>query len=556
MKEKLVKISKNKDFINRMIIVFVALILALPMCSSKLNVYFDDGIQHIARAYGTFQSIKEQGLYPNIISSFTNNFGYSWNLFYGSLSTFGIILINLICHSYITSYKIFTFIVLIFSGIFMYKFVFAVTQNKNTALLSGIIYLTFPYHLTDLYTRNALGEFVSFIFIPLVFLGLYNLLNNTENHYYLTFGAAGLILTHNLSTLITAFFAIIYLIMHYKSLKETRVKQALILNIVFIVLITAFFWAPFLETKFSADYQVYEKDAMASSKSVSSYALLIPQLFATNPNNTYTFELGIHIIVMLCFSVMTIKLLDYKLKKQYIFALISGIISLVMATNIFPWKIMPSIILMIQFPWRMLAFVGFFASFICAVNMSVVIKKFNIRDVLIIGAISTIYVCALNGFVPYTDNIYDIDSYELGIMTGKEVEVVAGTGKAEYLPKKAFDNRFYIATREDVIYVLSGKAIIEDEEKNGTSYKAKIRTIEEETVFELPYIYYPGYEVLADGMIIENFETDNGFLGIKLDKNDTVQLEVKYTGTKVMMGSMFISIVGIITFGIYVWKKH
>ena len=129
MKEKLVKISKNKDFINRMIIVFVALILALPMCSSKLNVYFDDGIQHIARAYGTFQSIKEQGLYPNIISSFTNNFGYSWNLFYGPLSTFGIILINLICHSYITSYKILTFIVLIFSGIFMYKFVFAVTHN-------------------------------------------------------------------------------------------------------------------------------------------------------------------------------------------------------------------------------------------------------------------------------------------------------------------------------------------------------------------------------------------------------------------------------------------
>ena len=47
------------------------------MFSKNLNVYFDDGIQHIARAYGTITSIKEQGLFPNIISRFTNGFGYS-----------------------------------------------------------------------------------------------------------------------------------------------------------------------------------------------------------------------------------------------------------------------------------------------------------------------------------------------------------------------------------------------------------------------------------------------------------------------------------------------
>ena len=40
-------------------------------------------------------SIKKDGLFPNIISSFANNFGYSWNLFYGPLSTYGIIFFNL-----------------------------------------------------------------------------------------------------------------------------------------------------------------------------------------------------------------------------------------------------------------------------------------------------------------------------------------------------------------------------------------------------------------------------------------------------------------------------
>jgi uncharacterized membrane protein YfhO len=46
-----------------------------------------------------------------------------------------------------------------------------------------------PYHLNDMYIRNALGEFLSFIFIPLVFLGLYNLLNKEKREWLLIVGA-------------------------------------------------------------------------------------------------------------------------------------------------------------------------------------------------------------------------------------------------------------------------------------------------------------------------------------------------------------------------------
>ena len=92
--------------------------------------------------------------------------------------------------------------------------------------------------------------------------------------------------------------------------------------------------------------------------------------------------------------------------------------------------------------------------------------------------------------------------------------------------------------------------------KNGTSYKAKIQTVEEKTLFELPYIYYPGYQVTADGVVIENFETENGFLGIILDENEAIELEVKYSGTIIMKISLFVSLIGLIAFSVYVWKKH
>lgn len=556
MKEKIKKILANREVINYMLIVLVALILSIPILNPKLDVYFDDGIQHVARAYGTLESIKEQGLYPNVISEFTNGFGYSWNLFYGPLSSLGIILFSFLCNSFVVSYKLFAFVCLIFSGIFMYKFMINITKNSNTSLLTGIIYLTFPYHLTDWYIRNALGEFMSFMFVPLVFLGLYNLLKTTEKNYYLAIGAIGLILTHNLSTLITAVFSLIYLIVNFKCLKETRVKKGLIINIIFILLVTSFFWAPMIETKFKADYQVYEKDAMSTKESVTGQALEFKRLFATGNDDIYVFELGPHIIIMLVFSIMTVKRLRDEIKKEYIFALVAGLICVWMSTKYFPWKLMPNFMMIIQFPWRMLSIAGFFLSIVCSINMTAVIKNFNAKDSIIISCICIVYVVALAGFIPYSNDISEIENYTLGRMSGKTVEVVAGTAKAEYLPKKAFENRFYIATRENATYVLTGKAIIENEEKDGTSYKAKIKTVEEETVLELPYIYYPGYEVRTDGMIVDNYETENGFLGITLDKNEEIELEVNYKGTNIMRISTLISIISFIVLGIYVWKKH
>ena len=227
------KILKNRNLIDILILVLVGLFLCIPLLNSNLDIYYDDGIQHIARAFGTKDSILQNGIFANIIPMFSNNFGYSWNLFYGPLSTWGIIIIELIIKNYIIAYKLFCFICLVLSGYYMYKFLLKLVENKNVALLTGIFYMSFPYHLTDLYLRNALGEFVSFIFIPLVFLGLYNLFYTEDNHYYIAIGAIGLILTHNISTLLVAMFSLFYVIFNMEKLKETRVKKGILINFTF-----------------------------------------------------------------------------------------------------------------------------------------------------------------------------------------------------------------------------------------------------------------------------------------------------------------------------------
>lgn len=334
-------------------------------------------------------------------------------------------------------------------------------------------------------------------------------------------------------------------------------KNGLIINIVFIVLVTCFYWEPLLETKFSADYQVYEPGMMATNENTASHGLKIRQFFVTFNDGSYVFELGIHFIIILAFSVLALKNIKEELKGTYGFFLIAGIFSLWMSTKYFPWKFLPQEMCIIQFPWRCMMMAGFFFSIVCALNIYTLVKKFNSKDVAIISTISIIYVASLSGVIPYNKEISNIENIELGNISGSEYETVPGTAKAEYLPVKAYNNRFYIATRENNIYALEGKALVENEVKNGTHYTANVKTYDAEyTILELPYIYYPGYEVRLDGMIAQSFETENGFLGTVLGKEDSVDLEVKYKGTKIMMLSFMVSIISSIIFIIYVWKKH
>lgn len=368
----------------------------------------------------------------------------------------------------------------------------------------------------------------------------------------------GLILTHNLSTIITAFFSLLYLGLNFKKVKEEKdIRKKLLINIIFILTISCFYWMPFVETSFFTKYQVYEEGMMSTPELTAERGLSIKQLFVTLNNGSYVFELGPHIILMLAFSIFTFKKIKPELKEQYGFFLFSGIITLWMSTKYFPWKFLPQEFSFIQFPWRMLMLSSFFLSIVCAINMSEVIKAFNYKDALVISAISIIYIVALSGLlVKYTENIENIENIHLGNISGREFETVAGTAKAEYLPVNAYKNRFYIATRDDFIDIIEGKAIIEDEVKNGSNYKAKIKTLETEyTIFELPYIYYPGYKVTSDGMQIDTFETKNGFIGFALYKDENIDLEVTYTGTSLMKISMLISFLSLITFLVCIVKK-
>lgn len=335
----------------------------------------------------------------------------------------------------------------------------------------------------------------------------------------------------------------------------TRVKKGLIIDIVFILLITSFFWVPLLETKFSTNYRVYEQDAMSTKESFLSCTLAINDLFITKQGNLFVFEIGLPVILMLAFSILTFRKLEEN-KKEYVFFLLAGLTSIWMTTKYFPWKFLPNGVYIIQLPWRMLVFSTFFFSIVASLNMATLIRKFNGKDVLMITMICILYIATRYGAIPYAEEVLNVQDYPISAVTGHENEWLPGMGRLEYLPSKAYENTFYIATRQDEIFTLEGDCEIREYAKSGTDLTAKIATQEKNAKLELPYIYYPGYTVRFDGMLIDTFETENGFLGCNIMNQEQGELEIEYTGTNLMKITKILSIFALIAYIVYVWKKH
>ena len=524
-----------------MVIAIVTIFLAIPLFRNNFNCYIDEGIHYIARSFVSSQ----EGIFSKVIPEFANGFGYTWSLFTGNLSIIILSLTYLIFKDIIFAYKLCTVLILFLSGVTMFCFVNKISENKNIGLLSAGIYMLLPYHLTEIFVRNAFAEQIALLLMPLVFLGAYYLVNNEKKHYYFVIAISLLFFTDTALAVISLVISLIYILINFNSLKVNGCKQKLLLNLALIFTITSALWLPYMEANINSNYKVNEptEDEL---KEFEEEAISIRKLFVTAKGEKYVFEIGPLLIVIFALTPMAIVAIKKEYRKDYIFYLLLCILCFWLATKYFPWKIFSSVFVKLGAPWRFLSFANFFLTIICALNMGAIVKNLKFREVLILLAVTLIYVIFLNGYIQKTENLTKIEDLSLGNLSGKSEEISAGINRGEYLPINAYEKRFYIATREQKMYALSGKAIIEEEKKEGLKYSAKVQTVNEKTEFELPYIYYPGYTIKSDGMNLEKHETENGFLGFFMEANDSGKIEVSYEGTKIEKFANFISIISVL----------
>lgn len=592
---------KSGEYANIAIIFIVSIFVCLPLLNKNCNIYIDDGIQHLCRLIGTEQTLVSKQFLPMIMSNFCNNFGYSWNIFYSPLTAYIPLIFRIFSFSFETCLKLFMFVVTVATGIAMYKFVIKITKNKNIAILASVLYIIAPYRITDMYVRMALAELTSFIFIPMVFSGMYSIINENKKSSLLIIGASGLILTHTVVCMYTAMLCFVYLIVFIRKLNKKSILNLLV-SLLMIVLITSFYWVGLAQHYFSTSYEVFVPGRMERVDVLNFYKTSLSQLVYTDQEQNMIYEIGIVTFIGLLLTPIAIMKFEKQEKEKdftKIYGLfgILGIVLTIMTLKIFPFEKLPGTFTMIQFTFRLFEFTSFFFAIISAVNFWILIKNFNIRDVIIISLIACLLTTIYGKKISYEKKYDEKDFIESRRVTKDVGRINAGMASFEYLPSKAFNClKTYIADREDVPIILNNsdnQITISDYEKNGSNMKMKILkaspelangtdkvyevseelTNEEDTIseanqddesskanttsedieIELPYIYYLGYRVKIDGKEVKYTESEHGFVQINVDKelNEEAEITVKYLGTNEMIIAFAVSLVSTVSYAIF-----
>ncbi len=270
------------------------------------------------------------------------------------------------------------------SAFAMYKFA-RHHYSLAPSLLATILYIYTPYRAVNIYVRGALGESLSWVFIPLIFLSIDKATKKMSftNIFLAGLSIGGLLLTHNIAAYAVAPFAVLYGIFQITKSKDKIKTFSRIILISFIGLsVSAYFWIPAL-----IDKRLMVEDTIFNFQDhFPFWKQLIYSKWGYGaslwgPDDGLSFQIGIVNIFNLFISGIIVLYQIFKIKKvnpTNLFFLISSLFVLFLMNirSIWIWQNFP-LMTYFQFPWRLLILMTFFTSLLIAICFSYLDKISN-----------------------------------------------------------------------------------------------------------------------------------------------------------------------------------
>ncbi len=514
-------------------ILLIFIVAIIGMLSYFINPYNenDDTQYHMVNILEFKNQFLENPFNTKIVGGIANDFGYGTRLFYPPLAHTSVALIDIVIDNIEISFKAFNFLIVFLSGLAIYYLAKKIFENDKISVLAAIIYMLFPYHLSDVFIRDALAETLVFVFIPIILNAIYSLFYKEGKNFYLLFvvGYAGGILSHATMMMYFTFLIVIFLMINFKKTFSKQVFFKLLYASLFVLGLTSFFWVPMLEHNLFGNYLVFKEGVMVEG--TQGNGLFLYEYFDYFSKDPIRIKFYIDLVVVFLLIVSLVKLIKEKEVKGFNFYIILlGAVAIYMSTIVFPWDIFPKSLRVIQFPWRMVTYACLFISLIAPICMK------NARNGMFYG---TIVLLLLSSFISF-NNVpqKELDGYNYYVAMGWQ---------QEYLPVTTGENMDYFNNRGNVITGNGEAYIIE----NNVPY-LKFEVIES-GILELPRLYYLGYTLINENNEeIEIYENDYGFIEANIEKG---VYTLEYTKTTANKAAEVVSLMSLISIGVLRWKK-
>lgn len=512
---------------------------------------------HTAQLISFYNNLQQGNFIPIWSGELCGGYGCPVLEFFYILPYYIASLFHLIGFSFITSLKLLLAGSFIGSGITMFYWV-KEEFGKKAGLIGTLFYLFAPYHLIDFHFRAGIGEVLSFVFIPLLFLFTKKIISTGKIKYFVlnTLSVSFLLMSHSSTFTVVVPLVIAYALLIWTKGKKLNVRQLQLFffSLLFGILIITYYWLPALaEVKYTW-YSFWKVDSFPSIFEYLYSPSRFGFLFQGNQGE-YRLIIGyFHLIAI--FSAI-ILLLKNKITKKYVSFLIFFIIVffalffMMLEPSRFIWQSVPFLNSFL-IVWRLLIPIAFITSTIAAFLATRIKNNFILIIIGFLVVTSTLLnwgnrkmvvppvkplTIEVENYTEYVDS-GSINSYQKFVSHDKIKSQIVASSSANKTP----------------IEFISGAGSYIKLSKTETKHIYIIDANQNSIIRENTY-YFPGWNVYVDSKENKvNHNNEYGIITFNLQKG-LHKVDIFFKDTKSRELSKIISALSLVLFLLFIIVK-
>ncbi|MCP0887199.1 hypothetical protein LB941_07610 [Ligilactobacillus sp. WILCCON 0076] len=325
---------------------------------TKTILVGDDRIFHIERLEEAYQDINN-GHFISMISTYSfGKVGQAINTYYPWGNLLFYVPIRMLLRNPITAYYSYLVLEQFLGLILAYIFGHRLMKRKDAAIVFAILLRFSVYIMFNDFGRADIGESWAFVFVPLVFLGMYYILKEVyvKGAICLVLGLTAEMYCHLLTTVFTiGLLLVVYLLTFIYQQEKKKILVTIISSSGMFLLATLAITVPIIR-------QLGVRTVIPNTQFFTEKEISFNTLVSLSFSNTLGQGLpNVGLAILLIALVGFIGLKNSNFWETY--AYILGVVLLLCSTLLFPWYLFKNTpVAHIQFMWRLLPFATFFLS--------------------------------------------------------------------------------------------------------------------------------------------------------------------------------------------------
>lgn len=547
------KVWKNlKSFFSNpffLTLIIVDLILVSFMYVGPGNlIKTHDGNYHLYRFATSISAFDDGQKFLQLDADQLQGFGQAPNLFYGPMLSWLVLIVFKITSNLQISLMFLMLVATIATTFGAYYASKKIFKSEKAGFFTALIFTLEPFHVGELLTRGSFSEYLAFAFIPFIILAIYQIIFESKTDFkrifMLAFSAFGIIMNHNLTTVLIAAMAALFVVFNIRKVfSKPKILFSLILAGILAVGFSAIFILPFLEVREVGIYNIFNPDFQkwfyVNGSQVTPADAWLPTNMFRPPAGHASVVFGLSPVLL----VLTIGFLvfrkDMKNANYRRFSMMSIIISAIFvlfSTRVFAFiPAVQNFHNMLQFSQRMLIIQSVLLPFVAGYFIGEKLK--NKREIMIAAVIASVsyihiittaiepgkFALPMNVGIDY--NLIDINiamgEYQPAFPKANNVKDISAVATTHI--KKVINEK---GQKADVI---SGSAKISGFEKKGSRMRVVVSENKNGAEIEFPMFYYPGFKAVLNGKPVKaSYSNKNRMVSVKLEAGQNGVLETYY----------------------------